>query len=115
MPAAAVVSTPDARVARGVIEEFPGEVDLVSTFEGVGYAGAATFLLDLAHLAESRPETTAVAVCYGAGGADAVALSVHAPPESGATVAEQLDAKEHVTYAEHLRYRERPDYGGVGP
>jgi hydroxymethylglutaryl-CoA synthase len=115
MPSHAVVAAPDVRVAQGAIEEFPGEVDLVSTFDSVGYAGAASFLLDLAHLVESvDPETTAVAACYGAGGADAVTLSVHATPERDSTVAAQLDAKEHVTYAEHLRYRDRPEYGGVG-
>jgi 3-hydroxy-3-methylglutaryl CoA synthase len=115
MPAAAVVAAPDARVARGAIEEFPGEVDLVSTFDAVGYAGSASFLLDLAHLVESRAETTAVALCYGAGGADAVALTARDGDPPGSTVAEQIDAKRHVTYAEHLRYRQRPEYGGVGP
>jgi hypothetical protein len=102
-------------MAAGAVEEFPGDVEHVSTFDGVGYAGVASWFLDVAHLVEDSPaETTAVAGCYGAGGADAVALTVgEAPTEGGLTVAEQLGAKEYVTYAEHLRFRERPDYQGV--
>jgi hypothetical protein len=34
-------------------------------------------------------------------------------PVDGRTVADQLDAKEYVSYAQHLRYREPIDYRGV--
>ncbi len=119
-PEAAVVAAPDQPTAAGAVSEFPGDVEHVSTFDRVGYAGTATFFLDLAHLLESaEADTTAVAVAYGAGGADAVALTVRdgapgrAETTDATTVAEQLDAGEYVTYAEHLRYRERPEYEGV--
>ncbi|PSP75853.1 hypothetical protein BRC81_14350 [Halobacteriales archaeon QS_1_68_20] len=119
-PDAAVVAAPDQRTAAGAVSEIPGEVEHVSTFDRVGYAGTATFFLDLAHLLETAAGgTTAIAVAYGAGGADAVALTVRdeAPGRDEAadvtTVAEQLASAEYVTYAEHLRYRERPEYEGV--
>lgn len=130
-PSHAVVQASDARVARSAVSEFPGEVEHVSTFGRVGYAGAASFLLDLTQLLETTEAgTTALAVTYGAGGADAVALSTDraiddsdaatndsdaATDDSDAatTVQQYLDSREYVTYAEHLRYRERPDYQGV--
>lgn len=115
MPAAAVVAAPDQRMIRGAIGEFPGAVEHVSTFDGVGYAGTASFYLDLAHLLESTEAgTTALAVAYGAGGVDAVALTGGGlDPAGAATVDEQLGASEYVSYAEHLRYREQPEYEGV--
>jgi 3-hydroxy-3-methylglutaryl CoA synthase len=117
MPDRAVIAVPDARVARNAMTEFPGDVSRVSTFDEVGYAGIATFYLDLVRLVEeSDPDTTAVAVAHGAGGVDAVALTtgegVSGEP-SGTTLEELLDSKEYVTYAEHLRYRERIEYEGV--
>lgn len=117
MPERAVIAVPDARVARNAMAEFPGDVARVSTFDEVGYAGTATFYLDLVRLLEdSDPDTTAVAVAHGAGGVDAVALTtgegVRADSQA-ATVAELIDSKEYVTYAQHLRYRERTEYEGV--
>jgi len=124
MPEAAVIAVPDARVARNAMAEFPGDVSRVSTFDDVGYAGAASFYLDLVHLVESvDPGTTAVAVAYGAGGVDAVALTAlgvdagdgTATPRGRETptVADLVESKEYVTYAQHLQYRERVDYEGV--
>lgn len=114
-PTAAVISAPDARMARGAVEEFPGAVEYITTFDRVGYAGTASFYLDLVHLLETvEAGTTALAVAYGAGGADAVALTAgELDPASGLTVETQIDTKEYVSYAKHLQYRERPDYEGV--
>jgi len=92
------------------------EAEQVSTFNQVGYAGAATLLLDLTHALESSDSDDGVlAVAYGQGGADAFALETgsDADPEAGLSVADQLEAKEYVTYAEHLEYRENYDYRGV--
>ncbi|MFC7157919.1 hypothetical protein ACFQPA_21530 [Halomarina halobia] len=123
-PARAVACAPDARLARTVLGGV--EAEHVSTFDAVGSAGTASLLLDLAHLLEtSEPGTPALAVCYGAGGADAVAFEVGDRVERGGdvegdeasrggpTVAELLDAKEYVTYAKHLEYREPVEYQGV--
>lgn len=116
-PSHVVVGVPDQRLARGALSEFPGDPEQVNTFDDVGYAGAATFLLDLVHLLETAGgDETALGLCYGAGGADAVALTTRATTEDladGRTVADQIATGETVTYAEHLGYRERPDYRGV--
>ncbi len=115
MPERAVVQAADQRTAAGAVGEFPGDVEHVSTFDGVGYAGAASYYLDLAHLLETAaPDETAIAASYGAGGADAVALTAGGMDAAGElTVEEQLEAKEYVTYADHLDYRTAPDYVGA--
>jgi 3-hydroxy-3-methylglutaryl CoA synthase len=113
-PDRTVVAAPDARMADGAVSEFP-DAPHDSTFDSVGYAGCATFALDVAHtLEEAEAGETALAVAYGPGGADAVALGVESPGAgAGLSVAELLDSKEYVTYSEHLEYRERVDYEGV--
>lgn len=113
-PDRVVVAAHDARMASGAASEF-ADATHDSTFDEVGYAGAATFALDLVSTLESAEAgETAAAVAYGPGGADAVALEIEAPgAETGLSVAELLDSKEYVTYAKHLEYRERVDYEGV--
>ncbi|THE64056.1 hydroxymethylglutaryl-CoA synthase family protein [Salinadaptatus halalkaliphilus] len=109
-----VASAPGFRLARTALE--PIDAERVSTFNQVGYAGTATLLLDLCHAIESAdPGATIGAVAYGQGGADAFVVSVDdaADDLDGLTVAEQLEAKEYVSYAKHLEYRERYDYEGV--
>lgn len=113
-PVRAVASAPGYRLAQAALGSV--EAEQVSTFNDVGYAGAATLLLDLAHALESSdPGDAVLAVAYGQGGADAFALSADsgADAEAGMTVAEQLDTKEYVSYAKHLEYRENYDYQGV--
>lgn len=113
-PSRAVASAPGYRLAQAALESVDAEQ--VSTFNDVGYAGTATLLLDLAHALEtSDPGDAVLAVAYGQGGADAFALVAGAGTESevGLSVADQLEAKEYVTYAEHLEYRENYDYQGV--
>ncbi|MFC6838494.1 hypothetical protein [Halomarina ordinaria] len=111
-PARAVASAPDARLARTALRSVDAE--RVSTFDDVGSAGVASFFLDLAHLLETTDAgTPALAACYGAGGADAVALEVGSGSTEGPTVSALLDAKEYVTYAKHLEYRRPVEYQGV--
>jgi len=113
-PATAVASAPGYREAKAALGSV--DADWVSTFNEVGYAGAATLLLDLAHALESAdPGDGIVAVAYGQGGADAFALEAGdgAGAGPGLPVAEQLDAKEYVPYVKHLEYRENYDYEGV--
>jgi 3-hydroxy-3-methylglutaryl CoA synthase len=110
-----VVSVHSQRMASSALRDLDAE--RVSTHDDVGYAGAATFYVDLAHaLEESSAEQSVLAVGYGQGGADAVALEtddgVETPP-AGLTIDEQIESKEYVSYAEHLEYRERYDYRGV--
>jgi 3-hydroxy-3-methylglutaryl CoA synthase len=115
LPAYAAVGVHDPRMASGALREFP-DTEHVSTFDRVGYAGAATLLLDTAHLLESADAgETALLVGYGAGGADAVALATEdgVGGDGARTVETYLDASEEVTYAKHLEYREPVDYEGV--
>jgi len=115
LPDRAVVGVHDSRMASGALRDFP-DTEHVSTFDRVGYAGAATALLDAAHLLETAESgETALVVGYGAGGADAVALATEdgVGGDGARTVATYLDAKEEVTYAKHLEYREPVDYEGV--
>lgn len=113
-PSRAIASAPGYRLARAALDSV--EADQVSTFNDVGYAGTATLLLELAHLLETGDSDESVlAVAYGQGGADALALEVGdgVASDVGRTVADQIDAKEYVSYAKHLEYRERYDYRGV--
>ena len=113
-PERAVAGAPDGRMASAAL----GSVDAerVSTYDRVGHAGTAGPLLDLVHAFETGEAGEALLlVAYGAGGADAVALSTGAGTDrnAGATVEELLDAKEQVPYAKHLEYRQRVEYEGT--
>lgn len=113
-PVTAVASAPGYRMAKTALGSV--DADWASTFNEVGYAGAATLLLDLAHALESASDgESLLAVAYGQGGADAFGLAAGtgAGGGPGLTVAEQLEAKEYVPYAKHLSYRENYDYKGV--
>lgn len=112
-PEYAVVSAPGYRFVQTALVSVDAEH--VSTFNDVGFAGAATLLLDLAHAIESADgDASAIAIAYGQGGADAFAISIaEADDPAGLSVAEQIDAKEYVSYSKHLEYRERYDYQGV--
>jgi len=88
------------------------EATRASTFDNVGYAGAATFFLDVAALFSSATAgTPAVAVAYGSGGADAFALEVGpgGPDDDRTTLEEYLEAKEYIPYGKHLEKRQPPE------
>jgi 3-hydroxy-3-methylglutaryl CoA synthase len=113
-PDRAVAGAPDGRMASAAL----GTVDAehVSTFGDVGHAGTASPVLDLVHAFETGAAGESVLlVCYGSGGADAVAFSTGpgVGRNAGPTVGELLDAKEYVPYAKHLAYRERVEYEGA--
>ncbi|MFC6941485.1 hypothetical protein ACFQE8_16185 [Salinirubellus sp. GCM10025818] len=113
-PDRAVAGAPDGRMASAAL----GTVDAenVSTFGDVGHAGTASPLLDLVHALEGgSPDESLLLVVYGSGGADAVSLATGPGTDrsEGATVEELLDAKEYVSYAKHLEYRERVEYEGT--
>ncbi|WP_254538218.1 hypothetical protein [Halomarina litorea] len=113
-PEKAVAGAPSTRLARTALRGVDAET--VSTFDSIGFAGCAGVALDLVHLLETAGEGESVlAVNYGAGGADALALETGRGVErtEGLTVADLLDAKEYVTYAKHLEYREPVEYQGV--
>mgnify|MGYP005848226629 CR=1 FL=1 len=79
---------------------------LVSTASQIGYAGCASFLIDLsAALDQVKPGEKILAISYGPGGSDAVALGVQSQQKkSTKTVTEQISQKDFVNYATYLRY-----------
>ncbi len=113
-PDRAVAGAPSTRLARTALREV--DADAVSTFDSVGFAGCAGVALDLVHLLETAGVGESLLVVnYGAGGADALALETGDGVErtGGLTVTDLLDAKEYVTYAKHLEYRQPVEYQGV--
>ncbi|MFC5973524.1 hypothetical protein ACFPYI_19515 [Halomarina salina] len=113
-PERAVAGAPDTRMASTAVGEV--DADHVSHREAVGDAGTASFALDLVAAFEtSDPGTSVLGVNYGGGGADALLFETGpgADRTDGLSVAELLDAKEYVSYARHLEYREPVEYEGV--
>lgn len=94
-------------------EEAVSSANQISTFDEIGYAGAASFFLDLARLLdEAEPDSSAVAISYGGGGAVVLALEIGGAPtpsEKMTTLADYLESKEYVTYGEHLEKRQSPN------
>lgn len=78
---------------------------LVSTAPQIGYAGCASLLIDLALAFENLgPDQRILAVSYGPGGSDALALKTsQAPPKAG--VEAGLKEKELISYPVYLRYQ----------
>lgn len=90
------------------LDDLDVDYDRPSTFDDVGYAGAASVLLDLAlALEETAPDEEIVLVSYGPGGSDAILLEtgsgVDRPQEP--TLSEYVESKEFLPYAKHRRYR----------
>ncbi len=79
---------------------------LISTASQIGYAGCASLLIDLAAaLDQAKVGEKILAVSYGPGGSDAVALGVQTPPQKHAkSVIEQMAQKDYVNYATYLSY-----------
>ncbi len=80
---------------------------LVSTFPQLGFVGCASFLVDLALALERVQEGQRIlAISYGPGGSDALALRVERPitlAKGLPTVEAQLAQKEYISYATYLR------------
>lgn len=80
------------------------------TFDAVGYAGAASVLLDGVAAFEAAAAGEQVLIAsYGPGGSDALLLetssNVETYPEM--TLQDYLESKEYVTYAKHRKFREQ--------
>jgi 3-hydroxy-3-methylglutaryl CoA synthase len=115
VPDRAVAGAPDGRMASTALDAV--EAEHVTVRDDVGDAGTAGVALDLVSAFEtSEAGSSVLAVNYGSGGADALLFETDEGVErtDGLTVADLLDAKEYVSYARHLEYREPVDYKGVG-
>lgn len=113
-PQRVVAGAPDARMASAAVRDV--DADHVTHHGAVGDAGTASFALDLVAAFETSDTGASVlAVNYGAGGADAQLFETGPGVDrtDGMTVADLLDAKEYVSYARHLAYREPVEYEGV--
>jgi 3-hydroxy-3-methylglutaryl CoA synthase len=82
--------------------------DIDSTFDDVGYAGAASVLLDVA-LAYERADTGdhIALIAYGGGAASAVLINTMESTtyDKSMTIQDYIDSKEYVSYATHLTNR----------
>lgn len=102
-----VLQAPDLRwSSRALLKLGIAPQKLVSTISQIGYVGCASFLIDLsATLDQAQRGEKLLAISYGPGGSDAVALSVQSQPKkSTKSVAEQIAQKDYVDYAMYLRY-----------
>jgi len=110
-----VLQAPEGRWSARALKKLgvPAE-KLVSTFPQLGYAGCASFLIDLAlALERAKAGQLLLAVSYGPGGSDALALKISkAPP--GAGVEAKLQDKKLVSYPVYLRYHGLIGRGGGG-
>lgn len=86
------------------------DVDRHSAFDALGYAGAASTLIDTGLAFErAGPDEGILVVSYGPGGSDAVVLTTGAGVETlpDMTTQDYIESKEYVTYAKHRDYRQR--------
>lgn len=109
-PTHAVAAAPDDGWGDRALGTIEIDADRHSTYDAIGYAGAASPLLDTALALETaNPDETVLVAAYGPGGSDAIALTtgpgVDELPDM--TTHDYLDSKEYVTYAKHRDYRER--------
>jgi 3-hydroxy-3-methylglutaryl CoA synthase len=83
------------------------EAERHTTFDAVGYAGAASVFLDTAAALEAAAAGEQLLVAsYGPGGSDALvetSTDVTTTPEM--TLQDYLDSKKYVTYAKHRQFR----------
>lgn len=105
----AVAPAPDDRWGDRALGAADLEVERHSAFDAVGYAGAASTLIDTAlALEEASPEDSVLVVSYGPGGSDALVVTTGAGVETlpDMTTHEYIESKEYVTYGKHREYRE---------
>jgi hydroxymethylglutaryl-CoA synthase len=78
---------------------------LISLGAQTGYAGCASFLIDLAAACEqAKPNEKILAISFGPGGSDAFLLIVNENKPSPNSVGAQLAEKEYLNYTTYLRY-----------
>lgn len=114
-PTHAVLPAPDGGWGDRVLGAAELDAERHSSFDAIGYAGAASVLIDAAlALERARPDEELLLTGYGPGGADAMALTAGDGVERTPDVSTQeyVESKEYVTYAKHRDYRERAR-GGV--
>jgi hydroxymethylglutaryl-CoA synthase len=101
-----VLQAPDPKwPARAVSKLGLTPEKLVSAGAQTGYAGCASFLLDLAlALEKAQVGERILAISFGPGGSDALALTVRDNKKSAKSVTAQLAEKEYVSYTTYLRY-----------
>jgi 3-hydroxy-3-methylglutaryl CoA synthase len=86
------------------------DADHWSTYDAVGYAGAASVLLDTIHSVEHcESGDDLLVISYGPGGSDVLLFEIGpATADDGdRTVQNYLDSKEYVPYAKHREYRSK--------
>lgn len=111
-PEALVVQARDPRFGRRALRDCHDDTTLISSFPEVGWAGTASFFLDLVRWLEddnTDAGDTGWAISYGAGGADAFVLratSTTAVDQHPDSLDDLLSARETVQYAQHLGFRE---------
>lgn len=103
----AVLQAPDPRWSSRALSKLGlAPEKLISTSSQIGYAGCASLVIDLSAAFDQAKEGEKIlAVSYGPGGSDAVALNVQSESKKPIkTVAEQIAQKDYVNYATYLRY-----------
>lgn len=108
-PDHAVMPDPDGGWGARALSAADIETEIRGTFDEIGYAGAASALIDLSSAFDrAGPDERVLATAYGPGGSDAVRLTTRAGVDRapGMTVEEYVASKEYVSYAAHRRNRE---------
>ncbi|MBI1744580.1 hypothetical protein HYR54_16150 [Candidatus Acetothermia bacterium] len=101
-----VLQAPDPRwPARALAKLGLTPEKLVSIGTQVGYTGCASFFIDLAlALEQAKPSEKILAISFGPGGSDALALIVRENKKPIKPLSEQMAPKEYVSYTTYLRY-----------
>mgnify|MGYP000196320272 CR=1 FL=1 len=103
-----VLHAPELKWARRALKLLKLKPEsLVSSLGQIGYAGCASFLIDLAlALEQARPDEIILAISYGPGGSEAFTWQVKCAPglERPASAQSQLEPGENISYPTYLRY-----------
>jgi hydroxymethylglutaryl-CoA synthase len=102
-----IIGAPEPRWAgRAVSQLGIASEKLFSVGSQIGSAGCAGVLIDLAGVLEERaqPGEKILAISWGPGGSDALALTVQKIVKAVPTVTEQLAQQEYISYTTYLRY-----------
>ena len=103
-----VLHAPELKWARRALKLLKLKPEsLVSSLGQIGYAGCASFLIDLAlALEQAQPDERILAISYGPGGSEAFTWQVKCAPglERPASAQSQLEPGENISYPTYLRY-----------
>lgn len=101
-----IIGAPEPRWAGRVVSQLGiASERLFSVGSQIGSAGCAGVLIELAGVLEERakPGEKILAISWGPGGSDALALTVQKTVKAVPTVTEQLAQKEYMSYTTYLR------------